>query len=71
MKPIRVHGKLESSLLDSPELADLRGRIVDLVVFDAGTSGNGAPDLSVLDEIAGKGVMDENAVADLRRASIL
>ena len=69
MKSIRVHGKLESSLLDAPELADLRGRIVDLVVFESSASGNGAPDLTALDAIAGTDAIDEDAVAELRRVS--
>ena len=68
MRTIRIRGKLESAILDSPELADVKGKTVDLIVVDA-SGGNGTPDLTALDAIAGRDVIDEGAIHELRRAS--
>lgn len=70
MRGIRVRRTVESQVLDLPELADLIGRTVDIIILDEGPSENGRVDLAALDEIAGKDLIDDAAIWDFRRASM-
>ena len=71
MKAIRVRKRLDSQVLDLPEIAELIGRTVDIIILDE-SGPDGAPqDLSALDAIAGKDLIDEDAINELRRISTI
>lgn len=72
MRAIRVRRKVEPAIiLNLPELAEMLGRTVDIIVLDEDGSGNGTPNLAALDAIAGRGVVDEAAIRELRRVSTI
>jgi hypothetical protein len=71
MRAIRIRKTLDSQVLELPELADLLGRTVDIIVLDEGGPSNGAPDLAALDAIAGNNVVDDAAIRELRQVSTI
>ena len=70
MKAVRIRKKLDSQVLDLPELSNFIGRTVDIIVLDEDAPENGKVDLAALDEIAGKDLIDETAFWELRKASL-
>jgi hypothetical protein len=71
MRAIRIRKTLDSQVLDLPELADLLGRTVEIIVLDEECAPDGAPDLAALDAISGRDVVDEAAIRELRRVSTI
>jgi hypothetical protein len=73
MQAIRVHRYIDSETLQLPELRELIGKEVEIVVLEepAETSSTGRRDYSALDEIAGKDLIDPEAYRENRAASMI
>lgn len=72
MKAIRIRKRIESVLLDLPEVADVLGKTVDIIIIVEDTD---LPpktlNLAALDALAGHDIIDDAAILDLRRISSL
>lgn len=75
MHAIRIHRYIDSETLRLPELKELIGKDVEIVVLEEPTSSPGQStekrDYSALAHIAGQGLIDPEVYKDLRAASMI
>lgn len=72
MNAIRIHKRLDSETLHLPELREMIGREVEIIVIEEKpTITPGQGDFSLLEELAGKDVVDPDALEQLRKASMI
>lgn len=72
MNAIRLRKRLDSHVLDLPELRPMVGRSVEIIVLDDQEplqTQSGRRDLSALDEVIRRDAIDTDAVETLRRES--
>lgn len=70
MNAIRVRRRLDSHVIDLPEVESMVGKVVEIIVLEEQEPAGGRPrDRSALDAIAGRDVVDGDAVDALRRVS--
>jgi hypothetical protein len=74
MHAIRIHRCVDSDTLRLPELRELIGKEVEIVVLEEPTSpprlSTEKPDYSALARIAGQGLIDPEVYKELRAASM-
>ena len=74
MHAIRIHRRVDSETLRLPELKELVGKNVEIVVLEEPTPPlRKSPenrDYSALNDIAGQGLIDPDAYTELRAASM-
>ena len=75
MHAIRIHRCVDSETLRLPELKELIGKDVEIVVLEEPTSpprqSTGKRDYSALAHIAGQGLIDPEVYKELRAASTI
>lgn len=75
MHAIRVHRYIDSETLQLPELKELIGKDVEIVVLEEPTlppaQSTEKPDYSALAHIAGQDLIDPEVYKDLRAASMI
>ena len=75
MRVIRVHRCVDSETLQLPELKELMGRKVEILVLEEPSSpppqSAGKRDYSALSQIAGRDLIDPEAYKELRAASMI
>ena len=75
MRVIRVHRCVESDILHVPELKELIGKEVEILVLEEPSSQAkqpmGTKDYSALSQIAGLDMIDPEAYKELRAASLI
>lgn len=72
MNALRIRKRLDSDTLYLPELREMIGKEVEIIVLeDKPVVTPGTGDFSVLEELAGKDVVDPDAVEQLRKASMI
>lgn len=71
MNAVRIHRKVESETLHLPELRSMIGKQVEIIVVEEPTPATATGDLSLLESIAGKDLVDPDALKQLRDASMI
>lgn len=71
MNAVRIHRKVESETLHLPELRSMIGKQVEIIVMEEPLPVSATGDLSLLESIAGKNLIDSDALKQLRDASMI
>lgn len=71
MNAVRIHRKVESETLHLPELRSMIGKQVEIIVMEEPTPAGPTGDLSILESIAGRDLIDPDALKQLRDASMI
>jgi hypothetical protein len=75
MRAIRIHRRVDSETLRLPELRELIGKEVEIVVLEEPAPASRQPvgrrDYSALAQIAGQDLIDPEAYKEFRAASII
>ena len=71
MNAVRIHRKVESETLRLPELRSMIGKQVEIIVMEEPAPASPLSDLSLLQSIAGKDLIDPDALKQLRHASMI
>ena len=72
MNAIRIRTHIDSATLHLPEIKDMIGKDVEIIVIEESSKGNGSKQkLNAFFALAGKIKLDEKAIADLRNHSKL
>ena len=71
MNAVRIHRKVESETLHLPELRFMIGKQVKIIVVEEPAPATPPNNLSFLQSIAGKDLIDTDALKQLRHASMI
>jgi hypothetical protein len=70
MNAVRIHRKVDSETLHLPEIRSMIGKQVEIIVMEEPAAPK-TGDLSLLESIAGKDLIDPDALKQLRDASMI
>jgi hypothetical protein len=71
MNAVRIHRKVDSETLHLPEIRSMIGKQVEIIVMEEPIPPTETGDLSLLESIAGKDLIDPDALKQLRDASMI